>query len=158
MLKNFFFFSFPTLRFFFSGKSARVSSVFRTFPNLQNLMKTFKNTSKLQFINFHIRTPRPQPNQTQYTYIYIYFFQIIKTFKPSSIPCIILSKDWALAGLKPTAYVPRPLRIKAHVVPFQTIYIYTYLHDKNIHIYNMQIIFNVVTCVVSSIARLTAQE
>ena len=88
-------FLFQHLDFFFSGKSARVSFVFRTFPNLQNLMKTFKNTSKLQFINFHIRTPRPQPNQTQYTYIYIYFFQIIKTFKPSSIPCIILSKDWA---------------------------------------------------------------
>ena len=130
MLKFFFFFSFPTLRFFFPGKSARVSSVFRTFPNLQNLMKTFKNTSKLQFINFHIRTPHPQPNQIQYTYIYIYFFQIIKTFKPSSIPCIILSKDGLEPGLSRTAYVPRPLRIKAHVIPFQTIYIYTYIHDK----------------------------
>ena len=32
--------------------------------------------------------------------------------------------------LKLAAYIPHPLRIKVHVVPFQNIYIYTFINDK----------------------------
>ena len=54
--------------------------------------------------------------------------------------------------------MPSPLRIKAHVVPFQ-FYTYTYIYNKIFNINNMQnYIYNEITVVVSSMARLTAQE
>ena len=68
----FFFFLFQTLRFF--RKSARVSSVFRTFPNLQNLIKAFKNTSKLQFSTSILGLLVHNPiKHNIHTYTFVYF-------------------------------------------------------------------------------------
>ena len=131
---------FQTLRFF--RKSARVSSFFRTFPNLQNLIKVFKNTSKLQFYTSILGLLVHNPiKHNIHTYKFVYF----KSSKHSNLlqfhAHFYKKKIWALARLKSTAYVPHPLRIKAHVVPFQTIYIYTYIHEKIFNIYNMQNIY-----------------
>ena len=102
--KFFFSFLFFFKRLDFSEKLARVSSVFRTFPNLQNLRKHLKTLLIFQsstILNFRFRTHRPQPNQTQYIHIYIYihlFISIIKTFKTSSNLCICFYQK---IGLEP---------------------------------------------------------
>ena len=98
------FFSFLFKHLDFSEKLARVSFVFRTFPNLQNLRKHLKTLLIFQsstILNFRFRTHRPQPNQTQYIHIYIYihlFISIIKTFETSSNTCICFYQK---IGLEP---------------------------------------------------------
>ena len=142
----------------FSEKLARVSSVFRTFPNLQNLIKAFKNTYKLQFYTSILGLLVHNPINTIYIHIHLFTsnHQNIQTLLNSMH--IFIKTIWAWAGLKPTAYVPRPLRIKAHIVPFQ-LYTYTYMHNKIFTMNNMQnYIYNEITVFVSSMARLTAQE
>ena len=157
---KFFFFSFlfQTLRFF--RKIGQSFLYFSDFPKFTKPAKTFKNTSNLSILNFStsvlgLLVHNPIKHNI-YTYIHL-FISIIKTFQTSLIPCICFyQKIWASAGLKPTAYVPRPLRIKTHVVPFQ-LYTYTYIHNKIFNIYSMQnYIYNEITGVVSLMARLTA--
>ena len=70
-----FFFFFSFLLFFkhldFSENLARVSSVFRTFPNLQNLIKAFKNIYKLQFYTSILGLFVHNPINTIYIHIHL---------------------------------------------------------------------------------------
>ena len=71
---KFFFFLFFFKRLDFSENLARVSSVFRTFPNLQNLRKHLKILLIFQIFNFLVWTPRPQLIQNNiYIYTFIHF-------------------------------------------------------------------------------------
>ena len=86
-----FFFLFFSNTWIFSEKLAKVSSIFRTFPNLQNLRKHLKAFQIFQFFNYStsvlgLLVHNPIKHNI---YIYIYLFiSIIKTFETSSNPCI----------------------------------------------------------------------
>ena len=118
----------------FSEKSARVSSVFRTFPNLQKPAKTFKNTFSTSIFGLLVH------NSIKHN-IYTYIYSIVKHSKLLQFHAQFYKKIGLEPDLRRVAYVSRPLRIKAHVVSFQNIYIYTYIHDKIFNIYNMQNIY-----------------
>ena len=153
----FFSFLFQTLRFF--RKIGQSFLCFSDFPKFTKPAKTFKNTSNLSILNFSTSVlGLLVQNQIKHNiYIYIYLFiSIIKTFETSSNPCICFYQKIGLEPDLSLAYVPRPLRIKAHVVHFQ-LYTYTYIHNKIFNIYSMEnYIYNEITGVVSLMARLTA--
>ena len=154
MVNFFIFFLFQTLRFF--RKIGQSFLCFSDFPKFTKPEKTFKNTSNLPNFQLPCLDSSFTTHSTQYIHIYIYSFQSSKHSKLFQFHAFFFFKDWARVGLKPTAYVPRPLRIEAHVVPFQ-LSTYTYIHNKIFNIYSMQnYIYNEITGVVSLMARLTA--
>ena len=132
-VKNFFF-SFLFKHLDFSEKLARVSFVFRTFPNLQNLRKhlkpllIFQSSTILNFSTSVLGLIVHNPNQTQYIHIYIYihlFISIIKTFETSSNPCICFYQK---IGLEPDLSRLRTSSTEDQSPrsSFSTLYIYIY--------------------------------
>ena len=104
--KLFFFFLLFSNTWIFSEKLARVSSVFRTFPNLQNLRKHLKTLLIFQFstiLNFStsvlgliVHNPIKH-NIYIYTFIYIYSFQSSKHLKLLQIYAFVFIKRLGLS-------------------------------------------------------------
>ena len=103
---KFFFFSFLSKHLDFSEKLARVSFVFRTFPNLQNLRKHLKTLLIFQsstILNFStsvlgliVHNPIKH-NIYIYTFIYIYSFQSSKHLKLLQIHAFVFIKRLGLS-------------------------------------------------------------
>ena len=95
---NLFFFLMFSNTWIFSEKLARVSFVFRTFPNLQNLRKHLKTFQIFQFFNYStsvlgILVHNPiKHNIYIYTIIHFNHQNICNLFKSMHL---FLSKDWA---------------------------------------------------------------
>ena len=132
--KNFlFFFFFKKLNF--SKKSARVSSVFRTFPNLQKPAKTFKNTFSTSIFGLLVHN---SIKHNIYTYTFIQSSNIQNFFNSmhSFIKRLGLSRTYAdhLRTSSTEDQSPRSSFSKY-------IHIYIYIYEKIFNIYNMQNIY-----------------